>query len=65
VDVDEVGAGEVVDGHLERIAAVNPSVNAVTNPLTDPAREAAKEMSGRGREREGGDHGQDGKPGEE
>lgn len=43
----EVSAAEVVDGHLERIAVVNPSVNAVTNLLSDSAREAAKETDRR------------------
>ncbi len=48
----EVSAVEVVDGHLERIAAVNPTVNAVTNLLADSAREAAKETD---RRRAGGE----------
>ncbi|MGW0393753.1 amidase [Streptomyces sp. NPDC003042] len=34
-------AVEVVDSHLERIAAVNPQVNAVTQLLAERAREAA------------------------
>ena len=43
----KAGAAEVVDSHLERIADVNPSVNAVTNPLADGAREAAREIDRR------------------
>ncbi|GLV84424.1 amidase [Streptomyces lavendulae subsp. lavendulae] len=37
----EVTALELVDSHLERIAEVNPRVNAVTATLADRAREAA------------------------
>jgi amidase len=43
----EVGAVEVVDAHLGRIADVNPSVNAVTNLLVYSAREAAGETDRR------------------
>ncbi|MFE4017339.1 amidase [Streptomyces sp. NPDC059101] len=38
----EVLATEVVESHLERIAAVNPAVNAVTQLMADSAREAAR-----------------------
>lgn len=38
----EVSAAELVESHLERIAAVNPQVNAVTQLLADRAREAAR-----------------------
>jgi amidase len=37
----EVKATEVIDAHLERIAAVNPHVNAVVRVLADEARAAA------------------------
>ncbi|MET9401953.1 amidase [Kitasatospora sp. NPDC002965] len=37
----EVSAVELVESHLERIAEVNPEVNAVTRLLADRAREAA------------------------
>lgn len=43
----EVGAMEVLEAHLGRIAAVNPSVNAVANLLADRAREAAEETDRR------------------
>ncbi|MGK4584744.1 amidase [Kitasatospora sp. HPMI-4] len=43
----EVSALEVTEAHLERIAAVNPAVNAVTNPLADGARRAAAETDRR------------------
>lgn len=43
----EVSALEVVDAHLQRIAAVNPAVNAVTNVLADSARQAARETDRR------------------
>ncbi|HEV2514206.1 MAG TPA: amidase family protein [Devosia sp.] len=33
---------DVVDAHLARIAAVNPTVNAITSTLADTAREAAE-----------------------
>ncbi|MEY2454119.1 MAG: amidase [Acidimicrobiaceae bacterium] len=39
----EVSAVEVVQAHLDRIEAVNPSVNAVTLVLADDALQAAKE----------------------
>ncbi len=39
----EVSALEVVEAHLARIEAVNPSVNAVVRVLADEARAAAKE----------------------
>ncbi|MFH9350363.1 amidase [Kitasatospora sp. NPDC017646] len=39
----EVSAREVVDAHLDRIAEVNPRVNAVTQLLADRARAAAQE----------------------
>jgi amidase len=38
----EVSCLEVIDGHLQRIQAVNGSVNAVTVVLEDEARQAAK-----------------------
>ncbi|MFF3013573.1 amidase [Streptomyces sp. NPDC057939] len=37
----EVSAAELVGSHLERIAAVNPAVNAVTRLIADGARAAA------------------------
>jgi hypothetical protein len=37
----EVSAVELVDSHLDRIAEVNPQVNAVTQLLAERAREAA------------------------
>ena len=43
----EVSALEVVDDHFRRIAAVNPSVNAITNVLSDSARQAARETDRR------------------
>ncbi|QHC20453.1 amidase [Streptomyces sp. GS7] len=43
----EVGAAEAVDRHLERIAAVNPEVNAVTTVMADRARAAAKDVDAR------------------
>lgn len=43
----DVTAVELVTGHLERIAAVNPQVNAVTNVLTDQALAAAADLDRR------------------
>ncbi|WP_328385207.1 amidase [Streptomyces sp. NBC_00400] len=43
----EVSAAEAVQAHLERIAAVNPQVNAVTRLLEDSARQAARETDRR------------------
>src|SRR3954451_505507 len=43
----EVSALEVVDDHLLRIAAVNPSVNAITDVLSGSARQAARETDRR------------------
>ncbi|MFJ9852765.1 amidase [Streptomyces sp. NPDC101150] len=43
----EVSATESVEAHLERIAAVNPRVNAVTRLLADGARDAARETDRR------------------
>ncbi|MEV7510980.1 amidase [Streptomyces sp. NPDC091201] len=43
----EVSALEVVDSHLERIAAVNPRANAVTLLLTERARAAAADTDRR------------------
>ncbi|MFJ9418913.1 amidase [Streptomyces sp. NPDC101227] len=43
----EVSAAESVEAHLERIAAVNPRVNAVTRLLADGARDAARETDRR------------------
>jgi amidase len=37
----EVSSAEVVAAHLDRIDAVNPSLNAVTEVLADSARDAA------------------------
>ncbi|MFD5084895.1 amidase [Kitasatospora sp. NPDC058406] len=42
VRAGEVSAVELVESHLERIAEVNPEVNAVTRLLADRAREAAE-----------------------
>jgi amidase len=39
----EVSSAEVVDAHLDRIAAVNPQLNAITQVLGDGARAAAAE----------------------
>ncbi|MFI8425852.1 amidase [Streptomyces sp. NPDC085479] len=43
----EVSAAELVDSHLDRIAEVNPRVNAVTQLLAERAREAAAETDRR------------------
>lgn len=43
----EVSAAELVESHLERIAAVNPQVNAVTQLLAERAREAAEQTDRR------------------
>ncbi|MGW2916836.1 amidase [Streptomyces angustmyceticus] len=43
----EVSAAEAVEAHLERIATVNPQVNAVTRLLEDSARQAAQEIDRR------------------
>ncbi|OAR23290.1 indole acetimide hydrolase [Streptomyces sp. ERV7] len=43
----KVSAVELVESHLERIAAVNPRVNAVTQLLAERAREAAAETDRR------------------
>lgn len=43
----QVSAVELVDSHLERIAEVNPQVNAVTQLLAERAREAAAQMDRR------------------
>ncbi|MEV8108181.1 amidase [Streptomyces sp. NPDC088135] len=40
----EVSAAELVDNHLDRIAEVNPRVNAVTQLLAERARRAAARM---------------------
>ncbi|MFD5191802.1 amidase [Streptomyces sp. NPDC058357] len=40
----EVSAAELVDSHLDRIAEVNPRVNAVTQLLAERARRAAARM---------------------
>ncbi|MFI8459216.1 amidase [Kitasatospora sp. NPDC085464] len=42
VRAGEVSALDVVDSHLDRIAEVNPHLNAVTQLLADRAREAAR-----------------------
>lgn len=39
---NELSCSELIEAHLERIAAVNPDVNAVTRVLTDAARAAAR-----------------------
>jgi amidase len=39
-----VRAIDVVEAHLSRIAAVNPTVNAITSTLTDTARAAAEKV---------------------
>lgn len=38
----EVRATEIIEAHLDRIVAVNPSVNAITAVLADDAREQAR-----------------------
>ncbi|WP_017623494.1 amidase [Nocardiopsis chromatogenes] len=43
----DLTAQEAVEAHLERIAAVNPAVNAVTTPLTDRARAEAAQVDRR------------------
>ncbi|MFJ8647275.1 amidase [Streptomyces sp. NPDC093546] len=43
----EVGALDVTEAHLARIAAANPEVNAVTNVLADGARAAARDTDRR------------------
>ncbi|BBH71425.1 amidase [Actinoplanes sp. OR16] len=43
----QVSAAVVVDAHLDRIAAVNPQVNAVSVALGDRAREAAAALDAR------------------
>ncbi|MFF0742812.1 amidase [Streptomyces sp. NPDC004111] len=43
----EVSAAELIDSHLDRIAEVNPRVNAVTQLLAEGAREAAAETDRR------------------
>ena len=40
-------AAQVVDAHLDRIAEVNPQVNAVTVVLADRARELAADIDRR------------------
>ena len=44
VRTGEVRAMEIIDAHLDRIATVNPSVNAITAVLAEAAREQAKEV---------------------
>ncbi|MEU9234214.1 amidase [Streptomyces subrutilus] len=43
----EVSAAELVDSHLDRIAEVNPQVNAVTQLMAERAREAAARLDRR------------------
>lgn len=43
----DLTAQEAVEAHLERIAAVNPAVNAVTAPLADRARAEAAQVDRR------------------
>ncbi|MFG3225531.1 amidase [Kitasatospora sp. NPDC048194] len=47
VRAGELSALEVVDGHLARIAEVNPHANAVTQLLADRARAAARDLDRR------------------
>ncbi|WP_017557505.1 amidase [Nocardiopsis baichengensis] len=47
VAAGDIGAREAVEAHLERIAAVNPAVNAVTTPLAERARGEAEELDRR------------------
>ncbi|KJS56398.1 amidase [Streptomyces rubellomurinus] len=47
VRTGEVSAVEVVDSHLDRIAEVNPQVNAVTQLLAERARAAAEDTDRR------------------
>ena len=47
VRTGEVSAVELVEAHLERIAEVNPAVNAVTQLLAERARGAAAEVDRR------------------
>ncbi|PJN36061.1 indole acetimide hydrolase [Streptomyces sp. CB02959] len=47
VAAGEVSAAEVVAAQLERIAVVNPQVNAVTRLMGDSARQAAQEVDRR------------------
>lgn len=47
VRTGEVSAVELVEAHLERIAAVNPAVNAVTQLLAERARDDAAEVDRR------------------
>ncbi|MGW1176041.1 amidase [Kitasatospora sp. NPDC002543] len=47
VRAGEVSALDVVDGHLARIAEVNPRLNAVTQLLADSARSAARDTDRR------------------
>ncbi|MFD7509409.1 indole acetimide hydrolase, partial [Streptomyces sp. NPDC059853] len=43
----EIAAADVVDSHLERIAATNPTVGAVTQLLADRARDRARDLDRR------------------
>ncbi|UNO43491.1 amidase [Streptomyces sp. MST-110588] len=43
----EISAAELIDAHLERIAEVNPQVNAVTQLMAERAREAAAQTDRR------------------
>ncbi|MDA2812766.1 amidase [Nocardiopsis sp. RSe5-2] len=47
VAAGDLTAREAVEAHLERIAAVNPAVNAVTTPLADRARAEAEQVDRR------------------
>ncbi|MFE4971526.1 amidase [Kitasatospora sp. NPDC056651] len=47
VRAGEVSALDVTDSHLDRIAEVNPELNAVTQLLADRAREAARDTDRR------------------
>lgn len=49
VRAGEISAADLVEAHLERIAEVNPWVNAVTQQLGDSARQAAAELDRRRR----------------
>ncbi len=53
VTTGEISATDVIEAHLDRIAAVNPPLNAVTRLLGDTAREAAARID---RRRAAGEH---------
>ncbi|MET8698334.1 amidase family protein [Kitasatospora sp. NPDC004723] len=47
VRTGEISAGELIDAHLDRIAEVNPQVNAITQLLADRARAQAADTDRR------------------